>query len=82
MDVKENQTLTANPKPNHKHNPNPDPNPNSHPDSIKALLGKFGLSGDVVFQPVASLSGGQKVRIGLCSKPNPKPNPNPNPSPN
>ena len=26
---------------------------------LRALLGKFGLSGDVVFQPIASLSGHQ-----------------------
>lgn len=34
---------------------------------VRSLLGKFGLSGHVVFQKIGSLSGGQKARLCLCA---------------
>jgi ATP-binding cassette subfamily F protein 3 len=32
---------------------------------VRGHLGSFGLSGDIVLRPIATLSGGQKVRIVL-----------------
>ena len=35
-------------------------------ESYRHDLGGFGLSGDIVHQPIRSLSGGQKARLALC----------------
>uniref|UniRef100_A0A915JNG5 ABC transporter domain-containing protein n=1 Tax=Romanomermis culicivorax TaxID=13658 RepID=A0A915JNG5_ROMCU len=34
-------------------------------ENYRAALGRFGISGDLVFQPIASLSGGQKSRLAF-----------------
>ena len=36
------------------------------PGMARALLARFGLSGDIVFQKVGSLSGGEKSRVALA----------------
>ena len=33
-------------------------------EEYRAELGKFGVSGDMALQSIASLSGGQKSRVG------------------
>jgi len=43
-------------------------------ESYRFDLGGFGLSGDIVHQPIRSLSGGQKARLALCVMVIPQPN--------
>ncbi|MFQ5731965.1 MAG: ABC-F family ATP-binding cassette domain-containing protein [Planctomycetaceae bacterium] len=44
----------------------PPDNPAFLPGEARSLLGRFGLSGDIVFQKVGSLSGGEKSRVALA----------------
>jgi len=44
----------------------PPDDPSVKPAALRSLLGRFGLSGDIVFQKVGSLSGGEKSRVALA----------------
>jgi len=44
----------------------PPDDPSVNPGQLRSLLGRFGLSGDIVFQKVADLSGGEKSRVALA----------------
>lgn len=35
-------------------------------EEYRAALGRFGLSGDIVFQSIETLSGGQKSRLAFA----------------
>lgn len=41
-------------------------NPEMSPGKVRSLLAKFGLRGDIVFQPVGSMSGGEKNKVALA----------------
>ena len=41
-------------------------NPNMLPAAVRDLVAKFGLRGDIVFQKVGSLSGGEKSKVALA----------------
>ncbi len=44
----------------------PDPDPAITEQSMRDLLGRFGLSGDIVYQRVGDLSGGERSRAALA----------------
>jgi ATP-binding cassette subfamily F protein 3 len=44
----------------------PEPDPDLTEQSMRDLLGRFGLAGDLVFQKVESLSGGERSRAALA----------------
>jgi ATP-binding cassette subfamily F protein 3 len=44
----------------------PDADPNAEEQQMRDLLGRFGLTGDQVFQRVGELSGGEKSRAALA----------------
>ncbi len=44
----------------------PDPDPEIDEPRMRSLLGRFGLSGDQVYQPVGKLSGGERSRAALA----------------
>ena len=44
----------------------PDADPDAEEQSMRALLGRFGLTGDLVHQRVGDLSGGEKSRAALA----------------
>ena len=44
------------------------------PQEARTLLGSFNFKGDDVFKVIKDLSGGEKVRVGLCKILNTKPN--------
>jgi ATP-binding cassette subfamily F protein 3 len=44
----------------------PDADPNAEEQGMRDLLGRFGLTGDQVFQKVGELSGGEKSRAALA----------------
>uniref|UniRef100_A0A914NMK5 ABC transporter domain-containing protein n=1 Tax=Meloidogyne incognita TaxID=6306 RepID=A0A914NMK5_MELIC len=39
--------------------------PGLNEEEYRAAMGRFGLSGDIAFQPIATLSGGQKSRLAF-----------------
>ncbi|CAK5081132.1 unnamed protein product [Meloidogyne enterolobii] len=43
-------------------------------EEYRAAMGRFGLSGDIAFQPIATLSGGQKSRLAFTCLALQKPN--------
>ena len=43
-----------------------DPDPDLDEQKMRDLLGRFGLQGDIVFQPVGKLSGGERSRAALA----------------
>jgi ATP-binding cassette subfamily F protein 3 len=45
----------------------PEPDPDLNEQRMRDLLGSFGLKGDIVFQPVKELSGGERSRAALAS---------------
>lgn len=44
----------------------PEPDPDLNEQRMRDLLGRFGLHGDIVFQPVKELSGGERSRAALA----------------
>jgi ATP-binding cassette subfamily F protein 3 len=44
----------------------PDPDPDINEQRMRDLLGRFGLTGDIVFQKVGALSGGERSRAALA----------------
>jgi ATP-binding cassette subfamily F protein 3 len=44
----------------------PDPDPDLNEQRMRDLLGRFGLQGDIVFQTVGKLSGGERSRAALA----------------
>ena len=44
----------------------PEPDPSINEQSMRNLLGRFGLSGDIVHQRVGALSGGERSRAALA----------------
>jgi ATP-binding cassette subfamily F protein 3 len=44
----------------------PDPDPSIDEQEMRDLLGRFGLSGEIVYQNVAELSGGERSRAALA----------------
>ncbi|KAJ3078052.1 hypothetical protein HK102_004768, partial [Quaeritorhiza haematococci] len=41
--------------------------PTTKEQDIRAHLGKFGIGGDLILQPLSSLSGGQSVRVAMAA---------------
>nr|CAD2193724.1 unnamed protein product [Meloidogyne enterolobii] len=48
--------------------------PGLNEEEYRAAMGRFGLSGDIAFQPIATLSGGQKSRLAFTCLALQKPN--------
>jgi ATP-binding cassette subfamily F protein 3 len=48
--------------------------PGLNQEEYRAALGRFGLSGDIVFQSIETLSGGQKSRLAFACLGLQKPN--------
>lgn len=44
----------------------PESDPDANEQAMRDLLGRFGLAGDQVYQPVSSLSGGERSRVALA----------------
>ncbi len=47
-------------------NTRPPNRPEVTPGDLRSLLARFGLSGDVVLQPVGTMSGGEKTKVALA----------------